>query len=104
MKREYAFKLIKEIIKEYKDGSEEPLDGDEVDRLIEHLRNKINLFEGNITPQEYDKLKALERFFSRPRGSGIIYTGTRRKTEKVAQFLYEFGLKADFYHAGMETT
>ncbi len=61
-------------------------------------------FELLITPQEYDKLKALERFFSRPRGSGIIYTGTRRETEKVAKFLYEFGLKADFYHAGMETT
>lgn len=47
---------IHTIIKEYKDGSGEPLDGDEVDRLVEHLRNKINLQEGNITDEEYLEL------------------------------------------------
>lgn len=56
MRKSFEKPLI-EIIKEYKDGSEEPLDGDEVDRLTEHLRNKINLFEGNITQEEYDELE-----------------------------------------------
>lgn len=32
---------------------EEPLDGDEVDNLIEILRNQLNLINGNITTQEY---------------------------------------------------
>lgn len=32
---------------------EEPLDGDEVDNLIEILRNQLNLINGNITIQEY---------------------------------------------------
>lgn len=50
-------KQLMEIIKEYKDGSKEPLDGDEVDKLTEHLRNKLNLIEGNITQEEYDKLE-----------------------------------------------
>ena len=44
------------IIKEYKTGSEdEPLDGDDVDRLCHIIKAKINLQEGNITAEEYEK-------------------------------------------------
>lgn len=35
----------------------EPLDGDEVDVLVEHLRNHFNLLNGNITQAEYDFMK-----------------------------------------------
>lgn len=38
---------IKEIIRELKDGNDEPLDGDEVDRLVDLIRDKINGIEGN---------------------------------------------------------
>ena len=51
---------IRKIIKEYKDENDEALDGDEVDRLVEHIRNKINFFEGNLTEEEYNKLEDLE--------------------------------------------
>ncbi|HEV3372721.1 MAG TPA: RecQ family ATP-dependent DNA helicase, partial [Xanthobacteraceae bacterium] len=34
--------------------------------------------------------------------SGIIYCGSRRKTEKIADFLRESGVKALPYHAGLE--
>jgi uncharacterized membrane protein len=44
------------IITEYKDGDDEALDGDEVDRLCDIIRAKINLQEGNITDEEYNKL------------------------------------------------
>ncbi len=44
------------IIEEYKEGSNEPLDGDEVDRLCEIIKAKINLQEGNITRQEYEDI------------------------------------------------
>lgn len=44
------------IIFEYRDGSDEPLDGDDVDRLVDILRAKINLHEGNITEEEYNKI------------------------------------------------
>ena len=44
------------IIEEYKDGDNEPLDGDEVDRLCEIIKAKINLQEGNITQKEYDEI------------------------------------------------
>lgn len=41
------------IIEKYKDGTSEPLDGDEVDQLCAHLKRKINYHEGNITESEY---------------------------------------------------
>jgi len=44
---------IYNIIGLYKGDNTEPLDGDEVDVMVEHLRNEINLFEGNITTEEY---------------------------------------------------
>jgi len=41
------------IIKEFKDGDDSPLDGDEVDVLCNFIKNNINLHEGNITFNEY---------------------------------------------------
>ncbi len=51
------FDELGDIIKLYKDGDEDALDGDEVDSLTERLKNQINLIEGNITNDEYDKLE-----------------------------------------------
>ena len=48
---------VRKIIKMYKKGNREPLDGDEVDKLIEQIRNRINLIEGNITEREYEELE-----------------------------------------------
>lgn len=47
-----------EILDEYtnKNWKNETLDGDEVDRLTEFLRAKLNLINGNITQEEYNKL------------------------------------------------
>ena len=42
------------IIIEYRDR-DEPLDGDDVDRLCNILKIMINLHEGNITEEEYEK-------------------------------------------------
>ena len=55
---EYEKELI-DILNTYSEFTweEEPLDGDEVDRLVEHLRNQLNLINGNITQEEYDKLE-----------------------------------------------
>ena len=55
----YTEKTLIDILNTYSEFTweEEPLDGDEVDRLVEHLRNKLNLINGNITREEYDKLE-----------------------------------------------
>ena len=44
------------IIKEYKDSDSEPLTGDEVNDLCKIIKVKINLHEGNLTQEEYDKI------------------------------------------------
>jgi hypothetical protein len=50
----YAWNVaLRDIIQKFKGGSSEPLDGDEVDVLVELLRRKINYMEGNITADEY---------------------------------------------------
>lgn len=47
-----------EILDEYtnENWENEPLDSDEVDRLTEFLRAKLNLINGNITQKEYDTI------------------------------------------------
>jgi hypothetical protein len=47
---------LQPLIDEFKDGEDEPLDGDDVDAMIKIIRAKINLHEGNITQKEYDKI------------------------------------------------
>jgi len=44
------------IIKEYKDGNQEPLDADGVDDLVKIIKAKINFQEGNITNEEYEAI------------------------------------------------
>ena len=49
--------LLQPIIDDFKDISfgepDEPLDGDGVDSLVEIIKAKINLMQGNITEDEY---------------------------------------------------
>lgn len=50
---------LTDILNDYTDydWQSEPLDGDEVDRLVEHIRNQLNLMNGNITEKEYLELE-----------------------------------------------
>lgn len=50
---------LQKILNIYTDNewTSEPLDGDEVDNLVEHIRNQLNLLNGNVTEQEYEKLE-----------------------------------------------
>ena len=52
------YEELKEILNKYcetnwEDDIENALDGDEVDRLTEHLRNQLHLMNGNLTVSEY---------------------------------------------------
>jgi hypothetical protein len=44
------------IIEEYKDGTFENLDINDVNNICLIIKAKINLHEGNITEQEYNEL------------------------------------------------
>lgn len=41
------------IIQDYKDGTLDPLDGDETENLAKIIKLKLDLMEGNITEEEY---------------------------------------------------
>ena len=47
---------IKIIIDEWKDNDDSPLTPAEVEVLVQHIKNKINLIEGNITPSQYEEI------------------------------------------------
>lgn len=52
--------------------------------------------------KEEDKLNRLLRVMRKVSGTGIVYLRNRRKTKEIAEFLKKNGVKADFYHAGLD--
>jgi len=68
--------------------------------------NRPNLtFRVRYTPDLPDKLRALRESLSQNPGPGIIYVGTRREAEEVADFVREVVRRETrAYHAGMEDT
>lgn len=49
-----------------------------------------------------DKLGKTERIARKQRGTGIIYTRSRKGTERISRELKKRGLNIDFYHAGLD--
>ncbi len=66
--------------------------------------NRPNLFfEVAYIPDLTGKLRFLNQFMSDVDGAGIIYTGTRRDAEEIAEFMSEVvGTSARYYHAGLD--
>jgi len=55
-----------------------------------------------VVAYEEDKYKKLLKVIKGVGGTGIVYVRNRRKTKTIAEFLTKNGLRADFYHAGLE--
>jgi ATP-dependent DNA helicase RecQ len=49
-----------------------------------------------------NKLQKLIEICSKVPGSGIIYVKTRKDTVEIAKFLYQHGISASYYHAGLD--
>lgn len=66
--------------------------------------NRPNLsLEVFSTPNERAKLGLLSDFLNSVEGAGIVYAGTRRDVEEIAEFVSQVvGIPARPYHAGME--
>jgi ATP-dependent DNA helicase RecQ len=62
-----------------------------------HQRSNLSY---NVVRTE-DKWNQLDYWLDKHSGSGLVYVGSRRKTKEVAQFLYDNGYQADFFHAGL---
>jgi ATP-dependent DNA helicase RecQ len=66
--------------------------------------NRPNLtFEVLSTVDDEAKLRELQRLIGNlTSGASIIYVGTRRDTEQVAEFVATLGVDARYYHAGLD--
>ena len=83
-----------------------------VDEICEKLqfknenRFRKSFHRANLAYQvayEEDKFGALFRALKKHPGTAVVYAGTRRKTELVADWLKKQGISADYYHAGLSS-
>ena len=59
---EFENELYKILDKYASDWNDTPLDDFEVDRLTYHIKNQLNLINGNITYKEYIELEEIMNF------------------------------------------
>jgi ATP-dependent DNA helicase RecQ len=55
-----------------------------------------------VVQNEENKLRKLLDIARGVKGSGIVYVRSRKETAEIAKFYNDNGIKADFYHAGLE--
>ncbi len=55
-----------------------------------------------VVQNEENKLRKLLDIAKGVKGSGIVYVRSRKETAEIAKFYNDNGVKADFYHAGLE--
>ncbi|WP_304064277.1 RecQ family ATP-dependent DNA helicase [Pedobacter glucosidilyticus] len=49
-----------------------------------------------------NKLQKLIEICQKVPGSGIVYVKTRKDTVEIAKYLYQYGISASYYHAGLD--
>jgi ATP-dependent DNA helicase RecQ len=52
--------------------------------------------------KEEDKIRRMVKIIRKVKGSGIIYVRNRRHTKEIAEILNKQGIRATFYHAGLD--
>ncbi len=84
----------------------EPVAEDIMDKLNFGERTVLRMGFGRsnlsyVVRRTENKPEQLLRILGNVPGTGIVYSRTREKTEKIAEFLRENGISSDFYHAGL---
>src|SRR5690606_31094492 len=89
-----------------------------VERVVEDIQEKLtfdpnhsrmlkkSFFRENLAYMvlfEENKMQRLLRIIKHTPGSGIIYVRSRRETKEIARFLIMNAIKADYYHAGLNS-
>ncbi len=82
--------------------------------VVEDIQDKLQFKEKNVFKksferknltynviEEEDKLKKLLKLVNYMKGTGIIYTRSRRKTVEISTFLNKNNISSDYYHAGL---
>ena len=57
-----------------------------------------------VVQNEENKLRKLLDIANGVKGSGIVYVRSRKEAAEIAKFYTENGVKADYYHAGLEAS
>jgi len=83
--------------------------------VVEDIQNKLAFKHKNVFQKSFerknltyfviksdDKNARLLRIINKVKGSGIVYVRSRKKTVEIANFLNKNGIKAAYYHAGIE--
>ena len=84
--------------------------------VVKDIQLKLNFKEENLfqksfrrenltyyVVRETDKHQRMLRIMNRYQGTGVVYVRNRRKTKEVAEFLQKQGIRADYYHAGLDS-
>ncbi len=84
-------------------------------KVVDDIQDKLLFKDKNVFRQSFvrknlvyivqntnDKLGDLLRITKKIQGTGIVYVRSRRRTEELANFLKNYGISADFYHAGIQ--
>ena len=66
--------------------------------LIQSVERPNLKFSVCEVPGEPEKYQLLTKQLEQLTGKGIVYAGTRRQTEKIAEYLKEKDYRVDFYH------
>jgi len=83
--------------------------------VVEDIQQRLNFKKKNVFQKSFErknlayivifdenKNKKLIEIIRKTPGCGIIYVRSRQKTQTTATYLNEHGIKADFYHAGLD--
>ena len=83
--------------------------------VVDDIQEKLQFKKPNVITKSFarenlayfvewdeNKLAKAERIAKKMKGSGIIYTRSRKGTERITRELRKRGLNVDFYHAGLE--
>lgn len=86
-----------------------------VDKVVDDIQSKLGFASPNVfrksfkrdnlaylVYKEEDKYRRLVKIANSISGTGIVYVRNRRLTREIAEYLNRNGIKANFYHAGLE--
>ena len=80
------------------------LDLGDAERVVTGFNRPNLAFHVHYTTSDADKLRSLQDLVGQEAGAGIVYVGTRRDAEEVAQFAREvLKVSTRHYHAGLPT-
>ncbi|MFO8236582.1 MAG: ATP-dependent DNA helicase RecQ [Bacteroidales bacterium] len=84
--------------------------------VIEDIQSKLEFKKSNVLRKSFErknivylvrnvenKIGYISESLKKINGTGIIYTRSRKKTEKLSDLLNKAGFQSDFYHAGLDT-